>query len=54
MDAKLLEILAGSGITIMLAIQVLKLCATVSPWKWDNKLMDGIEAIILPFFSRKK
>ena len=52
MDAKLLEIIGGSVFTITLVIQLLKLCASISSWEWDNKLMDGIENIMKPFFSR--
>jgi len=45
MDDLLISILKDSALTIWAVILLLKGCAAVSPWEWDNTIVDAIDEI---------
>lgn len=54
MDAYLIEYLSQSMLTIYAVVILLKACAAVSPWEWDNKLVDAIDEIVETLLPRRK
>ena len=53
MDKYLIEYLSQSMLTIYAVVILLKACAAVSPWTWDNALVDAFDEIVSILLPRR-
>ena len=52
MDSYLIEYLNGSVLTLAALNVIIKACARISPWQWDNMLSDAIDEVLGMLFPR--
>lgn len=52
MDSYLIEYLNGSVLTLGVLNVLVKACARISPWQWDNTLSDAIDEVLGMLFPR--
>lgn len=52
MDAYLTQFLSDNMLTIAMCLVLLKGLAEVSPWKWDEKIIDVINNALSSFTKR--
>ena len=52
MDSYLIEYLNGSVLTLAALNVIIKACARISPWQWDDALSDAIDEVLGMLFPR--